>query len=309
MRAALDEAVEQGLIEFPSRNGDCWDRTRSPALPSFVSRIRSQEEENNGRAEWRTFPWHPKLSWVLDLSFLSETELSLLKAVHARLVEGGFEEHVPLAVRSLELTGHEKRLRRMVGGRLFEEERLSPEDLACYRPALPLVWERVGDGGRWLVFENRAPFSLAYSVLVELSDQPFSCVAFGQGRYFPQTLPYVRELPESVDSMTYVGDLDVSGLETLRDGILRAEELTGIPAPQPAVDLYREMLEAAEQLGHPEGFPYQDRPPAEENIRRVLSELPRELSSRIASILLAGRRIPEEVLTPERLRARWGASG
>lgn len=305
---ALQQARDRGVIAFPSRSGNSWDRSRSPALPTFVRRERTSDE-NDGPPAWKADPWHPKLSWVPDLPYLTDRQETLLRAVHDRLATGGFQSEVPMAVRSLKLVGEEKMLRDLVDTQLFEEGRLSLDLLACRRSPLPLPWERVGPGGDWIVFENSAPFSWTRRVLTELEAPPYGVIAYGKGQNFPRTLRYLLTVEAEVESLTYVGDLDVPGLQIADIAAQRLADVPGLPPLQRATDLYEQMLDAAADLGFEDGFPHEVDPPTPSAVREATSELPARLRAQVADVLEAGRRLPEEVLAPGRLQRYWQEAG
>lgn len=304
MLRALEHAREEGVITFPSPNGHRWDRSREPHVPASVDRVAGEDDEAPDRA-WQDFAWHPSLSWVLDLDGLSQEQFRLLEAVHRQLTNGGFDESVPVAQRSLQLLGDEKRLGQLRRTRLFGEGRLSLEMLGCEPDPTPLAWERVGESSRALVFENAAGFAVARRVLEDADGPAYGMLVYGAGTSFPDSLSYLTTLDVPLTSISYVGDLDAFGLKIALQAQKRAQELS-LPAVEPAVRLHRTMLAAARTLGQPEGWAYDKSPPSEP-VEELVGFLSDDLRDQVADMIAEGRRVPEEVLTPSILAELWSA--
>lgn len=302
MLRALENAREEGVITFPSSNGHRWDRSREPHVPTSVDRVAAEDDEAPDRA-WKDFAWHPSLSWVLDLDGLSQEQFRLLEAVHRQLTNGGFDDSVPVAQRSLQLLGDEKRLGQLRRTRLFGDGRLSLEMLGCEPGPTPLAWERVGESSRALVFENAAGFSVARQVLEERDVAPYGLLVYGAGTSFPDSVSYLTTLEVSLTSISYVGDLDCFGLKIALQAQGRAQELP-LPPIEPATRLHCRMMAAARELGHPEGWAYDKVSPSEPT-ELLVGFLAADLQNAVADMIADGRRIPEEVLTPSSLTQLW----
>lgn len=251
---------------------------------------------------WRALPWHPRLAWEPDLPRLGTDQVAFLRRVHEGLVEGWFERPAPLRYRSLQLTGDDKRLEALLGTVLFGEGRRSLETIGAYTVVLPLAWERVQEGGRVIVFENKEPFIVARTVLQEMQDPPYDIVAFGGGRDFEQSVAHLTTIDCAISLLDYVGDLDESGLDIAcrarQDGLA-----AGLPEIRPAAGMHASMLRAAAAFGHPQGWP-------EEKHRRSVGPeavgwLPTDVHAVALAILGAGCRVPEEVLGPAEMREVW----
>jgi hypothetical protein len=298
---ALRSIEARGSIHLPPERGKRWDRSTDPAVPSSVDIVRDQTAPSG--FQWRTFPWHPHLHWVVKCRSLSMQQIEFLRRVHEGFVNGMFHEPAPLKYRSLQLTGDEKMLASLATTSLFGLSRLTFELLACLPDALPLAWEAVGDGGRMLIFENAGPFAVARLVLSELKERPYDLIAYGGGRSVLAALGHIKTIEPRVESIHYVGDLDAAGL-----GIARAARECGrvlsLPAVLPATELHRQMLLAADAFGCPQGWSAQGRCSDAER-RRVLDVLAPDVRVRVEDLLQAGRRIPEEVLGPRELRRAW----
>lgn len=300
LRAALDVLATQGLVEFPAARSSYWDRSMDPVLPQMVTRVEAPAPRDDA---WRRLPWHPELAWVPVIAYLSQDQVLFLRRVHEGLVNGWFRIPAPLRYRSLQLTGHEKRLEQHLGTTLFGEGRLSPQMLNFYHDVLPLAWERVGPGGRVLVFENSAPFSVARAVLSGMDRPPYGIVAYGGGRAFTESVEYLRTLRCEIASIDYVGDLDEPGLKIAIGARETARRAGGLPDVRPAPGLHAVMLSAARQFGHPAGW--RDLKRTELADPAAAEFLPADVRRPVVQMIAAGRRIPEEVLGPQEMYAAW----
>jgi hypothetical protein len=298
---ALKAIEVRGSVRLPPERGKRWDRSMDPAVPTSVDLVR--EQPGPPPFPWRTFPWHPHLHWVVQCKILSAQQVKFLRRVHEGLVNGTFREPAPLKYRSLQLTGNEKSLASLATTSLFGDTRLTLEMLACLPDALPLAWEAVGEGGRMLIFENAGPFAVARRVLGELMARPYDLVAYGGGRSVLAALGHIKTIEHRVESIHYVGDLDHAGLDIACSAKKCARELE-LPLIAPATELHRQMLSAAQEFGHPQGWPAQERF-ADRERKRLLDVLASDVRYEVERVLQAGRRIPEEVLGPHELRTAW----
>ncbi|MFO0579202.1 MAG: hypothetical protein U1A78_34815 [Polyangia bacterium] len=300
----LEVLAERGVVRLPSmRSRRLWDDTARPGVPRQLRVLRPATPAVD-RA-WRQFPWHRRLSWVADLPVLSDEHASFLRKVHEGLVADRFTQVAPLKYRSLELTGHEKRLARLAASQLFGLGRLTLDLLGCADDPLPLVWEAVGPRPTLILFENSSSFSVARSVLAQLPDPPYGLVAYGAGTRIERSLPYLRTLSRQVLQIDYVGDLDRDGLR-IALATQRAAAKAGLPIPRPAAGLHRLMLEACRAFGHPRGWPHRKkRITSAQGDADLLAFLPADVREDVAPILAADRRIPEEVLGPQQLSVLW----
>lgn len=282
-------------IRLPAAAGKRWDRTLEPAVPLSVDLLKVNVA--SATSNWRGFPWHPDLQWVAKLRSANSQQLEFLKRVHEGFVQGMFLEPASLRHRSLQLTGDEKRLEQLLKSALFAPGRLSTELLGCLPDITPLAWERVGRGGRLLIVENAGAFSAARRAFSSATSSSYGLLAYGSGRAVEASIGYLLTLPCPIGSIDYLGDLDAAGLTIFQAMVRRASEL-GLPPVQPAAALQAKMFQAASRLGHPAGWP-SHRPVNDSHARKLTSLLPEPLSSKVARLLTAGRRIPEEVLGAE----------
>lgn len=295
---ALREGESRGLLQLPSRNGQSWDRSVDPPLPSWVRRV--EPERRDGPPEWETFPWHPKLQWVSEMRSLSDKQLRFLQRVHKGLVRGHFDTPAPIRYRSLELLGEEKGLAQMRQTVLFADGRLSLELLGCVGDYPPVAWKSVApNGGRALVFENAGAFHVAVDVLRSMTIPPYDVVVYGSGTSFQQGVRSLLDLDRPMSQIRYVGDLDPNGLR-IAAGAARTAEDAGLPPLEVATELHTAMLATARQFGAPGGWPNGKQAQVDESALNILAPSIREA---VREMLRCGRRIPEEVLGPEEMRA------
>jgi hypothetical protein len=298
--AALQVLQDRGEIRLPSPRGPRWDRSVHPAVPLSVDVVRPTKEQRS--QDWRRFPWHPRLQWVLDLRSLPKEHACILNRVHWGLVNETFQESAPIKYRSLQLTGDEKRLDEMVRkSSLFTPGRLTLEMLNCFQETPPIAWEAVGPGKGMLIFENAGAFAVARRVLSEASQSIYGMVGYGGGQGILASLGHLLTIGRDVDSITYVGDLDIAGL-TIAVGVCRRAASLGLPKVQPATTLHRAMIRAAVDLGYPQGWPSDRVRPSERQADGAVSFLAPDLQDDVVQMLCLGRRIPEEVLGPKEMR-------
>ncbi len=308
---ALRHAEREGIIVFPKTS---WDHTIDPALPRYVTRTVAVKEAKN--TWWKTYYWHPQLEWVADLSALSgEYEVFLLK-VQQGLIEGWFKQPAPLNRRSVELTGKEKRLRKLLTSSLFDPGRLTRDLLNITSDVMPLAYEIVGEQPTGLVFENREPFNVALVVLQTISKSPYGVLAYGGGASFEDsvrdfsriqtTSRYSQSIRSPFQQIYYVGDLDWAGLKIAR-GASRKAQSYGLPALIPAAGIHQIMDDALRdpRINHPDGFPDDDIKRARVPDESLLEWLPESIREHARHILKLGNRIPEEMITAEALFTLW----
>lgn len=302
--AALYFAEEQSIIRMPVLAGKRWDRTLWPPVPLSVDRILTPRSAC--RKNWQHFYWHRNLEWVTDLARLSSEEEKFLYKVHDGLVHGCFVEIAPLKYRSLQLTGHEKRLSVLMKGILFEPNRLTLELLACAPDYPPLAWEKINDLPSILVFENAAPMRVARDVLKSLLRPPYGMVGYGSGNSFVRSVQHLKDIEPLVSEIEYVGDLDSHGLNTARQACQRAIEV-GLPSIVPAKGLHRLMIETAHLFGYPLGMTNEKHAKSTNcgGNELLIQWLPDEVRLDVLNILSAGNRVAEELLGPEELRRLW----
>ncbi|MCE9607688.1 MAG: hypothetical protein K8U03_22600 [Planctomycetia bacterium] len=303
--AAIAELRRLEIVKLPAAKSNRWDRTLQPAVPREVALVRSPDPVR--RTDWKSFPWHPRLRWIHDFPRMSEEIETFLRRVHHGLVRDEFQTRAPLKYRSLQLTGREKRLGKLLQSSLFSEGRLTLDLLGCFSETPQLAYERIADIPSIIIFENADSFAVARNVLRSLSLPPFGLVGFGGGNGVCRSIPSLISLPTPIQRIVYVGDLDFHGLR-IAARASRAASVSGLPEIQPATMVHRAMLQSAQRFGNSDGWEDKrshGRPV--ERLTTALTFLDPELRDVVAAILQQGNRIPEEVLGPQELTVAWGA--
>src|SRR5450755_2040215 len=85
----LYEAEQQGIIKLPVPSGKRWDRSLDPPIPTSVNVTATKPKRDTS---WKSFPWHPLLSWILELDTLTVEQEVFLRRVQKELVAGTFQE-------------------------------------------------------------------------------------------------------------------------------------------------------------------------------------------------------------------------
>jgi hypothetical protein len=295
LRAALDALAARDAVRLP-RSPRAWDRSLGIELPTWVAIARDPPPARP--QTWRAFAWHPRLAWVVDLARLSEGEEDLLHKVHEGLVHRRFELVAPVKYRSLQLLGREKALESMQGGRLFAPGRLSLELLGCFADVSPAAWASVGQEPAAIVLENAGEFAVVRNVLARMPRPPYGIVVFGDGGRFERSVASLTAIGQRIERLHYVGDLDGAGVR-IAVGAARAALRAGLPAIEAAPGFHEMMLDSANRLGAPHGWPAPAgrRTPVTDATARAF--LPQVVLDRVMLILQRDHRIPEEVLGPD----------
>ena len=253
--------------------------------------------------KWRKFPWHPRLTWIHDLTRLTPNQEKFLQRVNKGLAQGSFDKPAPFTRRSLELTDSEKGLQALTKTVLFAPGRLSLELLGCVSRIPPLVKEIVSDHPIAIVFENAEPFKIAYEILKTMPNPPYGMVAFGGGRSFRQAIRNFGAMERSTERIEYVGDLDRAGLSIAQSAAKTALNL-GLPPVIAARGIHSVMLQEAQNLGHVSGLINKIKD-SDKHDEDLVTWLPADIRQQTLNILRARRRVPEEVLSSEAMLELW----
>ena len=290
LAGALAELEAAGVLRFSAKR----DRSARPELPAFVTL--TGEAPPSESAEDRYVVWRPELAWAHEL-VLSTGELDALGAIQAFVRDRPGAPVVPHRERSLELFGDEKRLDRLIRGRLFEPGRLSLDLLACRwtPPPIPvtaLPRTPAPDGAPVvLVSENAA----GYHSLLATARPPVTHVAYGGGGQFALSVAGLSELAPA--QVLYIGDLDAEGL-AIPQRAIAATARAGLPPPEPASHLWSALCDLADRYA-------QSARPVPPDVAVELCEWVGDgaLAARIAELLVSGRRVAEEAAGLEYLTA------
>jgi hypothetical protein len=290
---ALEELAARGAIQLPVRHGKQWDRSSEIVLPTAVSLV-SAVADDSRRMQWRQFPWHPHLQWILQLRTLAADQVLFLMRVNEGLVESWFVQPECFKYRSLQLTGDEKRLETLRKSLLFGPGRLTLEMLGCEPEALPLATEYLSSEPTMLIFENAAPFMLARTHAACTVNLRIGRLAYGAGKQVLKAVDYFSMIQPTITEILYVGDLDAEGVKIAAD----LHRLSKSVAVKPAHEFHDAMLESAAELGSPSGWSVKDKQSLSV-AETTLSFLAREIRPKVAALIEAGRRVPEEVLSSQ----------
>jgi hypothetical protein len=305
--AALEQLAAHRVVRLPSKRGHLWDHSMGVSIPVSAEVIR---EPTTPRPDtWRHFPWHPQLSWVLDLRVLSAEQERFLFNVHDGLVNRSFAKMAPFKYRSLQLTGDEKQLARLMTTQLFGSGRLDLNLLGCLDDMLPMSWHGISSKPIMLILENPGTFIVARRLLQSLTNPPYGMVGYGEGAALERSVPYLQTLERPINEIHYLGDLDRDGLRIVQAARKVAQE-KGLPDLIPAPGLHVAMLNACELWGKPLGWPHEsavEGPLVQDE--GLIEWLPEAARVQARKIIQAGHRIPEEILGPDELASPWVAAG
>jgi hypothetical protein len=293
--AVLEELEAGGSMKLPIRHGKLWDRTSQISLPALIDL--SLVAAKDPASDWKSYPWHPQLQWVLKSRHIRSEEFQFLQRVNQGLAEGWFTDREAFKYRSLQLTGDEKRLEKLCRGMLFGPDKLSLEMLGCEKEILPMVIAPISVAPVMLLFENAAPFMLARRVLSDLGNSRVGCIGYGGGTQLIKSVGYFSMIDPCVQEIYYVGDLDAEGLQI---GATLQRKSNEVPV-RPATMFHFAMFESAVLLRSPEGWRTKD-DRSRQVSESVLEFLDVGIRDRARQLIQNGRRIPEEVISSSLMR-------
>lgn len=300
---ALEQLAAAHLLRLPSKRGRLWERALGVAVPTTIELIRDLDPLPP--QAWRTFPWHPRLSWISDLRTLTSSQHRFLAKVHDGLVNNAFSQPAPLKYRSLQLTGDEKQLGRLTSTQLFTAGRLDLHLLGCIEELLPMAWHAISQKPTMLIVENPGIYSVARNLLKTLPDAPYGLIGYGGGAAFEYAIRYLPTIERRIDEIHYIGDLDRDGLRIVR-AAHKIAQTEGLPDIIPSAGLHATMLDTSERFGEPLGWPHESAiEGALSGDDDLLEWLPHEVRHRACKIIQAAHRIPEEILGPDELLSVW----
>jgi len=200
--------------------------------------------------------WQPELSFLRTARTAVAAE-DLLK-LNDFFAAGGRERlAVPIKERSLEIFGDEKRLDALLNTTLFRGDRLTFEQLRCFRVAEPLGWKRGSrSDGPVLVIENASTWD---SYCRWNADHGrLSAVVYGCGNRFADSVSRLGDLFAEFGGrrrVLYFGDLDPQGLRIplLASGYAKS---LGLPAVEADLWSYAKLLE----IGRPQKAVIEEEP-------------------------------------------------
>lgn len=288
LAGAADELAACGAVRLPATGGRSWDRTAHPPLPLWVERLTPRPA--------RTTRPSPR-AYVAALDFatrlpLSAAERELLSPLNTLLRDRPDAEPVPIAERSYELYGDEKRLARISSHRLVTTGLLSITDhLRAFPSPAPLAMYELGPAPWMLIVENSAAFTSLRRILNKWPRRnEVGWLAYGGGDHLIASLTTCLETFEerehAVEDLLLYTDLDLDGLECAQQAAERARE-AGLPPLVPAVGLYSNLL-----TRQPRTVPGTDAG----RIRAATAWLPEPLATKAGGLLAQDEVLRQEAL-------------
>jgi hypothetical protein len=199
-------------------------------------------------------PWVPILSWCADRRWRDPSVYERVVAVNAWLAQNSNGARpVPIRERSLEITGDDKALERLLDGPLNRGQVF--EALAVRRVHPPMAVARVPDatGNAVLIVENGTPYHSVHEAACyhAAAGRPVAWrwIGYGAGGQISAILPSLRVLGS--DQLAYFGDLDPEGLDFAAGGdeAARACGLDGLR-------MHPRLYEALITTGRPQRKPH-----------------------------------------------------
>ena len=292
LRARLEELAAAGRITFPAQDGSAWDKVGTPSLPKWVQRPAPLKP---ARVNPATIAWLPAMAFARKLQKTADVEAAAV--INDFLVRHRHElQPVPLKERSLQIFGDEKALgRRCRAGALFSGQ-LKLEVIGAFDPPPPLPYESIGVAGLpILLLENHHTY-WTFSTWNGAARR-YSAVVYGAGWVISrcgEAVSVVLRLTGGT-AVEYFGDIDPTGI---RIALKLAGQVAGagLPALCPAAELYRWAFENGTRA------PLK-RSPSRTQLDEAKSWLPQDMHAHLEELYAAAKRIPQESLGLDGLRA------
>jgi len=195
----------------------------------------------------RSHPWMPLMAWCATWRWPNEETYGHVVAVNRWLAShSDGVAVVPVRERSLEITGHDKALGKLLDGPFKPRSDLLRALAVRDAPPPMAITEVHGATGRGiLVVENGTTF---HSVLEAASGHAergrpvaWKWIGYGAGRQLGAILPSLVSM--GPDPIAYFGDLDPEGLEIAAAGAVAARD-GHLGRLLPHLDLYRALLKS-----------------------------------------------------------------
>ncbi|WP_413812688.1 hypothetical protein [Streptomyces sp. OE57] len=295
LAGAAKELAACGTVRLPATGGRGWDHSSHPPLPRWV--------EQTTPRRVRTARPGPR-AWVEALAFatrltLSRADDALLSPINTLLRDRPDTAAVPIAERSYELYGDEKRLARITSHRLVTTGLLSiPDHLRAFPAPAPLAMFELGPAPWMLIVENSAAFTSLRRILNAWPRRhEVGWLAYGGGDHLISSLTTClegfEERQHPINDLLLYTELDLDGLECARLAAERACE-AGMPPLAPAAGLYRGLL-----AQRPRTLPCRNLT----RIRAATSWLPEPLATHATDLLLRGEVLRQEALPQPKVHA------
>ncbi|MFC7994466.1 hypothetical protein ACFUV2_34925 [Streptomyces pilosus] len=286
--------AHRGLATLPKGN-DGWDYSANPPLPRWVKRPPAARPPRRQRAP---HAYVDQLRFATTLR-LTAGDHALLGPVNALLRDQPDAEIIPVADRSYELYGDEKRLKNIERHHLVTKGLLDLTMHLRARPTpAPLAMYELGPAPWLLIVENTAAFTSLRDILGTWPDRSqVGWLGFGEGDHLIASLPTAqasfRERDHPVDTLLLYADLDLKGLCCAQKASERAHAV-GLPPLQPAAGLYQALLTRPPRA-HP--------PVAADDAHAAATWLPPHLAAPVAQLLTYGLVLRHEALPLPQLRS------
>ncbi len=282
----LIAAEAEDLIVLPSQDGDGWNRDVFPARPRWVRLPPAKKAKE--KFDHRAFPWNPALCFLAGERSLPGGIREAALSIQRFLASGGATRpQIPVKERSFDVFGHEKRLDGLRHSEiLFGPGKASLELLRCYIVEPTPVAERFDQGEGIIIVENEATFDSFCRLCRQKA--AFRLVIYGRGHEIQKCAAYLnREANRyAVAQIVYFGDVDRRGLEIPHQ---LAQNSSLAARIVPLLQGYEFLLRQVS--GAPEAVP------------EFCSWLPEPLATQAASVISAGRAVPQEAFGWEELAA------
>ncbi|GAA2417480.1 hypothetical protein ACFPFX_04365 [Streptomyces mauvecolor] len=291
---AAHSLEQRGLAMLPKGKSG-WDYSAHPPLPRWVQRPPA--------GNTRRRPSDPQV-YVAQLDPVTSQRLSaadhtLLGPISTLLRDQPDAEIVPLADRSYQLYGDEKRLKNIERHHLVTKGLLDVTTHLRARPTpAPLAMYELGPAPWLLIVENTAAFTSLRDILGTWPDRSqVGWLGFGEGDHLIASLPTAltsfRERDHPVDTLLLYADLDLEGLHCAQKASARATAI-GLPPLLPATGLYQALL-TRKPRPHP--------PAPVDQAAAAAAWLPPHLARTAAQMLTDGLVLRHEALPLPELRA------
>ncbi|MFJ2847002.1 hypothetical protein ACIPD2_35990 [Streptomyces griseofuscus] len=286
--------AQRGLATLP-KGSNGWDYSADPPLPRWVKRPPAARPP---RRQHAPYAYVEQLRFATTLR-LTAGDHALLGPINALLRDHPDAEIVPVADRSYELYGDEKRLKNIERHHLVTKGLLDLTVHLRARPTpAPLAMYELGPAPWLLIVENTAAFASLRDILGTWPDRSqVGWLGFGQGDHLIASLPTAqasfRERDHPVDTLLLYADLDLEGLCCARKASERAHAV-GLPPLQPAAGLYDALLTR----------PPRTHPPVDAvDADAAATWLPPRLAAPVAQLLIDGLVLRHEALPLPQLRS------
>lgn len=287
----LHTLAAEGALRLPAqRSTTTWDRSVQPPLPSWVELAPAGAPAE--AIDHRMIAWPPELARLVDEPRLRPELLGEFMAIQRFLAASGrTREPVPARERSVELFGDEKRLDVFMTSLVARRVGVTLELLRAFAVPVPIVWEAGPAAAEaratsLLVLENLHTYDSFRRW--NARSGAYLAIVYGGGKAFAGMLDDLTRIAVELGAteVDYFGDLDVEGLR-IPAAAAHVLDARGLPL-RPALPWYDALLARGDASHARASEPLDD--------RRILAWLPERLCEPVEALLVAGRRLPQELV-------------